>query len=382
MVSIVTEGARFFQRWYYRPVVLLLLLLLSAPLQLRGQTGGNILLVVNRNSSVSREIAGYYRLRRSIPAVNVCLIDAPPDEEIRWPVYEQQLERPVGDCLRNGNLQEKVLYMVLTLGVPLKVSGPGSGTGTEACSVDSELALLYAKLKGTKFQRAGGLPNPFFRKRDAPFRHPDFPIYLVTRLAAFDVNEVKGMIDRALAARNRGTFVVDLSSGADKDGNNWLRTASVLLPAARTLLDESDRVLYDLKDVIGYAGWGSNDPHRKRRWLGFHYLPGAVTTEFVSTNGRTLQRPPDTWSYVSWQDRFHFFAGSPQGLSADAIHEGATGASGNVYEPYLAATVRPDYLLPAYYQGRNLAESYYLAMPFLSWQGIVLGDPLCSLGKP
>jgi hypothetical protein len=44
--------------------------------------------------------------------------------------------------------------------------------------------------------------------------------------------------------------------------------------------------------------------------------------------------------------------------------------------------VRPDYLLPAYYQGRTLAESYYQALPLLSWQGVVLGDPLCSLGKP
>jgi hypothetical protein len=48
----------------------------------------------------------------------------------------------------------------------------------------------------------------------------------------------------------------------------------------------------------------------------------------------------------------------------------------------LSGCARPDYLLPAYYQGRNLAESYYLALPFLSWQGVVLGDPLCSLGKP
>ena len=31
---------------------------------------------------------------------------------------------------------------------------------------------------------------------------------------------------------------------------------------------------------------------------------------------------------------------------------------------------------------RNLAESYYIATPALSWQGVVLGDPLCSLGKP
>jgi hypothetical protein len=53
-----------------------------------------------------------------------------------------------------------------------------------------------------------------------------------------------------------------------------------------------------------------------------------------------------------------------------------------VYEPYLVGCARPDHLLPAYYEGRTLAESYYLALQFLSWQGIVLGDPLCSLGKP
>jgi uncharacterized protein (TIGR03790 family) len=359
-----------------------LLILLAAVFTLGAQTGENVLLVVNRNSPVSREIADYYRPRRAGPAANVCTIDAPVEEEIHWPVYEQQVERAVGDCLRKGQLQEKVLYIVLTLGVPLKVTGPGSQLTTEACSVDSELALLYGKLKGTAYRKGGMVPNPFFRKRDAPFRHAEFPIYLVTRLAAFDVADVKCMIDRALAARNRGTFVLDLSSSSDKDGNAWLRTAAILLPGRRVALEETARVLYDEKDVIGYASWGSNDLSRNRRWLGFHYLPGAVTTEFVSTNGRTFQRPPDTWSPTTWQDRFHFYAGSPQGLSADTIHEGATGTSANVYEPFLTACVRPDYLLPAYYQGRNLAESYYIGMPFLSWQGVVLGDPLCSLGKP
>jgi uncharacterized protein (TIGR03790 family) len=360
----------------------LLLLAMAAAIQLDAQTGDNVLLVVNRNSLISQEIGAYYRPRRAIPPANVCVLDAPPDEEIRWPVYEKQVEQPVGDCLRKAKLQEKVLYIVLTLGVPLKVTGPGSAQATEACSVDSELALLYAKLKGIRYERAGPLPNPFFRKRETPFRHPDFPMYIVTRLAAFDVADVKAMIDRALAARNRGTFVIDLNTGGDSAGNDWLRTSALFLPGNRTRLDQSDNVLYDEKDVVGYASWGSNDPHRKRRWLGFRYLPGAVTTEFVSTNGRTFQKPPDAWTYTNWRDRLHFFGGSPQGLSADAIHEGATGASGNVYEPFLAACVRPDYLLPAYYQGRNLGESYYLALPFLSWQGIVLGDPLCSLGKP
>jgi uncharacterized protein (TIGR03790 family) len=95
-----------------------------------------------------------------------------------------------------------------------------------------------------------------------------------------------------------------------------------------------------------------------------------------------MRRPPENWFFHGWDDADHMFGGSSQGLSADYIHEGATGVSGNVYEPYLDACARPDYLLPAYYQGRNLAESYYVALPFLSWQGVVLGDPLVSLGKP
>ena len=72
----------------------------------------------------------------------------------------------------------------------------------------------------------------------------------------------------------------------------------------------------------------------------------------------------------------------PQTMTADYIHEGATGASGHTDEPYLAMCPRPDYLLPSYYTGRTLAESYYSAIPALSWQNIVIGDPLCSLGKP
>jgi uncharacterized protein (TIGR03790 family) len=71
-----------------------------------------------------------------------------------------------------------------------------------------------------------------------------------------------------------------------------------------------------------------------------------------------------------------------QSLAADYLQEGATGASGHVYEPYLQATPRPNYLFPAYYAGRTLAESFYLSIPWLSWQNIVLGDPLCALGRP
>src|SRR5262249_28462682 len=137
------------------------------------------------------------------------------------------------------------------------------------------------------------------------------------RLAAYDLNDVKAMIDRALSAHNRGRFVIDLDSDGDEAGNNWLRNAAILLPAGRVVVDESPRVLYNQTEVIGYASWGSNDPNRKRRKLGFQWLPGAIATEYVSTNGRTLKRPPDDWMFTKWQDRLHFFAGSGQSLSAD-----------------------------------------------------------------
>lgn len=363
-------------------MLLLLLLLLAVP-SLRAQTGENVLLVVNRKDALSQQIADYYRPRRSVPAKNVCYLETTTAEEIDWPTYQGQIEKPIGTCLTKAGLQEKVLYIVTTAGIPLKISGSG-GTLSEAehGSVDSELTLLYGKLKGLRYERKGGLESPFFRKRDAPFRHPLFPMYLVTRLAAYDWNDVKAMIDRSLAARNRGIFVLDLRSADDETGNDWLRDANILLPTPRVVMDETTKVLYDQKEVIGYASWGSNDSNRKRRWLGFQWLPGAIATEYVSTNMRTLKQPPDNWTYTAWSDHEHLWADTPQGMSADLIHEGATGASGNVYEPYLPACPRPDYVLPAYFEGRNLAESFYLGVEFLSWQTVILGDPLTTLGKP
>lgn len=350
--------------------------LLRASLPLAGQTAGNVLLVVNQSSAVSVKIGNYYAAKRSIPASNVCRLRVTPEEVVSEAVYESQIERPVAACLAGRGLREKILYIVTTLEVPLTVAGEGRGTTKTTCAVDSELALLYSRMKGAKLSRAGYIDNPFFGKRDEPFRHPAFPIYLVTRLAGYDFADVAGLIDHALVARNRGKFVIDLSSSEDTGGNQWLRTAALLLPENRVVLDETSTVLYGQRDVIGYAAWGSNDKNRKQRRLGFQWLPGAIATEFVSTDARTFKRPPEDWTF-SGAGKYK----PGQSLTADYIHEGATGCSGHVAEPYLALTPRPEYLLPAYFNGRNLAESYYLSIPALSWQNIVVGDPLCHIGK-
>lgn len=369
-----------------RAGALLLTIALSVPAQppVPAQAAPErVLLVINDNSPLSRAIGQYYALRRNLPSRNICRLKASPDESIDREDYTRQVERPIAACLRKQSLQESVYYIVTTAGVPLKIPGTDGLGGTQA-SVDSELALLYSDLHtGQPHQLGGPIPNPFFGRRDQPFSHPQFPIYLVTRLAAYDLEGAKAIIDLALHASNHGKFVIDLRAGDDEQGNDWLRTAAILLPKDRVVFDETTQPVYDQSDVIGYASWGSNDRNRDRRFPGFHWLPGGIVTEFVSTDGRTFARPPDNWTpSMNWLQRSTWFAGAPQSMLADYLLEGATGGSGHVDEPYLTFTPRPDLLLPAYYNGRNLAESFYLAIPALSWQNIVVGDPLCSLGPP
>lgn len=355
------------------------LFLTATAAALLAQSPENVLVVINQNSPLSRSIGEYYALKRAIPLANLCRLPLPVSEEISRQQYDQTIAKPLAAFLKSRRLQEKILYIVTTGGVPLRIAGDRDGPGSNISAVDSELTLLYAEMHGQGHVLYGYVPNPYFGKTGVRFTHPAVPIYLVTRLAAYDFPEVKRIIDRALAARNRGKFVIDLKSSDNEPGNNWLRDAARKLPRDRVVLDETDKVLLDEKDVIAYAGWGSNDRNRRQRFLHFQWLPGAIMTEFVSTNARTFARPPDSWTIGTWADQKTWFAGAPQTLTADYLHEGATGASGHVYEPYLHLTPRPDFVLPAYAQGRNLAESFYLGIPGLSWMNVVIGDPLCAL---
>jgi len=347
-----------------------------------GQTPDQVLVVINRQSAASREIGEYYLRRRGVPLKNLFTINTAPQETITRAVYDREIEAPIAAFLRAHGLVEKILYIVTTRGVPLRVEGTWSNDMTDtAASVDSELTLTYAHLHGAKTTLPGPLQNPFFGQRDTPFRHPLFPLYLVTRLDAYDVATVKRMVDRSLAARNTGKFVIDAKEVDGSEGNQWLRTAGLLLPKDRLVLDDTAAVLSNIRDVIGYASWGSNDPHHKDRFLRFQWLPGAIATEFVSTDGRTMKRPPDTWKIGPWLDRSTWYEGSPQSMAGDYLEEGASAASGQVFEPFLQFCPRPDFVLPAYYSGRTLAESFYMGIRAISWMNVVFGDPLMRLAE-
>ncbi|MBL0157981.1 MAG: TIGR03790 family protein [Bryobacterales bacterium] len=343
-------------------------------------TRHEVLILGNARSPVSRSIVEYYARQREIPPAQILYLQTAPAEEIDRQVYQREIAAPVAAWLKSRGWVDRILAIVTTTGVPLKIRG-SDGSKATAASVDSELACLYSTLRGTPPALAGPLMNPYFRQ-DEPFSHPKFPLYLVTRLTGYSFEDVRGMIDRSLRARNTGRVAIDRKGEAlDDEGELWLYRTAAKLPG-RVIVEESAAVQRNLKGLIGSTGWGSNDKSRKDRNVGFQYLPGAIVSEFVSTNARTFTEPPPSWNLGEWGKTGTYFAASPQSMSGDAIRQGATGVSGHVYEPYLTLCPRPEYLFPAYLGGRTLAESFYAALPALSWMNVIVGDPLTRLLPP
>jgi uncharacterized protein (TIGR03790 family) len=349
-----------------------------APRAASAQTGENVLVVTNSVSAASNDIADYYMHKRQVPGDQVLRLPLPALEEIPRAVYEQQIERPIGEWLTRHSAQDHILYIVLTKDVPIRVSGTDGHQGTVA-SVDSELTLLYRKLCQISVPLPGSINNPYFLN-DAPvstvkpFTHHLHDLYLVTRLDGFTVADVKALIDRGSAPVTEGRILLDERGELTTSlGNRWLARAAAELKAIpgwqdRVVLDTGIRTVHDEPNVLGYSSWGSNDPMASERHLRLGFVPGAIGATFVSTDARTFQEPPASWTPGK----------TGQSLIGDLIRDGITGVAGHVAEPYLNATIRPDILFPAYVSGMNLAESFYLAMPFVGWQTIVVGDPLCA----
>jgi Tfp pilus assembly protein PilF len=145
---------------------------------------------------------------------------------------------------------------------------------------------------------------------------------------------------------------------------------------SRVELDASSQPLTG-EGALGYYSWGSNDPALAPRRAGVVFVPGGLAAWFVGGDARTFTAPPDAWAGGIRGRPDTFYAGGPDALAGDLVRAGATGVGASVADPFLDGAVRPDILFPAYLAGFSLAEAFYLAIPSLSWQTVVLGDPLC-----
>jgi uncharacterized protein (TIGR03790 family) len=360
------------------------LVVAALPGRVFAQTADNVLVVINDASPASVQVGEYYAHKRAIAQDHVVRLKTVTTETIPRAQYASTIEQPISAWLQQHLLEDKILYIVLTKGMPLRVDGTTGTEGTTA-SVDSELTVLYRKMVGAPpVSLTGRIQNPYFLDQrplaDAkPFTRFNSDIYLVTRLDGYTVDDVLKLVDRGAAPSSDGKIVLDERAQiVDSGGDRWLQEASDRLRQSgagdRVVLEMTRAVAQQDGPIIGYYSWGSNDSANHLRHFGLQFVPGAIGALFVSTDGRTFVEPPADWAP----------GGPPKGnlgtqsLTGDLIRDGITGVAGHVSEPFLDATIRPQILFPAYLAGFNLVESFYLAMPFLSWETIVVGDPLCT----
>jgi uncharacterized protein (TIGR03790 family) len=362
-------------------VALAALCLLPAPTL--AQSGAHVLVVANEASPDGVRIAEGYMARRAVPADHLVRLTTATADEIDRAAFERTIQRPISEWLARNAAQDRILYIVLTRGVPLRVRGTTGRQGTVA-SVDSELALLYRRMTGVTVPVNGPVANPYFAGDSdtdlaRPFTRADHDIYLVTRLDGFSSDDALALVERGAAPASRGVVVLDAPSDMTDPRNLWLSTAAERLAAAghEVAHDTTSRVLQGQEQVLGYFSWGADDPAFRRRAPDVTFAPGALAGMFVSTGARTFTAPPAAWvpGQATAQGNY---AGSRQSLIGDLIAAGATGVAGTVAEPFIDGAVRPDILFPAYLGGATLAESFYRALPHVGWQTIVVGDPLCA----
>lgn len=356
-----------------------------------------VLVVANADSPTSLEIADVYMKRRGVKnLVKVSCPDsasAPASETIAFAAYREKIEAPVRAALAK---LPGVDFVVLTKGVPIRVTGADTGIGDGRASVDSCLASLdYRERKDARrlvLDESGFKGrcwvNNFWNSKE-PFRHSKFGGYLVTRLDGYTVEQVKAMIGSSLAAaggKPTGRILLDVAAGhgvgdaakvplppsapngatmVDMGYKDW---DADLLAAGKHLEKRGVPVLLDVTEefvgrkggLMGYASWGSNDPKfNAEHYRLLSFAPGGIAETAVSTSART-------------------FLPTSGGQSLIADLKNATGAKGYSDEPLLQAVASPLVLFDRYTSGWTLAESFYAASRYVGWQDIVVGDPLCA----
>ncbi len=251
----------------------------------------DVLVIVNDNSSISKQIGQYFKTARNIPDKNMCVINISIAETITYTIF-QDLRTQVENYLENNDLTEKINYIVTTKGVPLRIS---HSTLWRDASVDNELCLildLYAQYIDDPTNTK--IANPYYNK-DRDFSHTYDNIYLVTRLTGFNFSQVKQLIDNAAAsAGQRGSFLFDRdpskTGGTWGVGNQRMNTAHTLLgdKGLTSSLDWTSAFITDRNNLAGYASWGGNDNR---------YLSTPAQNIGFETDNSPTDGVPDNWFF-------------------------------------------------------------------------------------
>ncbi len=376
-------------RWRWRWVVGWLALLAAADAA-ESAPGERVVLLANADDPDSLRIARHYAAARKVPEANLVALKLPRAETISWPefvtlLWEPLMQRLVRDKwldaipmtltdavgrTKYAPYTHRIAALVVCRGVPLKIAHDPALAGeslpytqraefrTNAGAVDAELSLLAAP----NYNINAFVPNPLFQSERAgdAARH----VVLVGRLDGVTAEDAMGLVDRAVTVEKTGLLgraYVDLS-GRDPVGDEWLESAARQLedlhfPLAVDRASATFAAPARFDAPVLYFGWYAGDIHGPFVLPGFRFPPGAIALHIHSYSGGTMRSRTSGWA-------------------APFVARGVTATVGNVNEPYLNFTHRPNLLLKALARGATLGEAAYYALSVLSWQAVLIGDPL------
>jgi len=235
-------------------------------------------------------------------------------------------------------------------------------------AVDSELTLILAG----PYQTVGWLPNPFNLRFDR------LPVISQVRARTLMVGRLDGptpaiarrLVDDALAVEKtglKGVFYIDARGLKGEPAvGNYVWFDQHLVHLYDLVKQHSDlKVVLDRKpelfppgscpDAALYCGWYSLAKYVPA----FKWNQGAVGYHVASSEATTLRKPGSN----VWCKRL--------------LEEGVAATLGPVAEPYLASFPLPDQFFPLLMTGKpTLLEIYFLTVPQVSWEQILIGDPL------
>lgn len=351
----------------------------------------SVAVVYNSSIPQSMDLAGHYAQMRNIPLENLVGIPLPERGQISRIAYNTSLRDPLRNAFsargwwtlgrtKEGTIMPatcKITTLVCMRGVPFKIAREGIAptpadqapkpqtqfSQSNEASVDSELAMMGVQGLPT----AGPLKNPYFEK-DQPFASSKLPIMLlVGRIDAPSYEICKRMINDAVATEARGLWgmcYIDIAKkgGGYALGDKWLENITDLnfLTGIPTVIDRNKQTFttnYPMNDAALYYGWYTK--HRNGSLLNeqFQFRQGAIATHLHSFSASNLRDANSHWS-------------------GPILAKGAAATLGNVHEPYLHLTHHLDVFHDRLIKGFSLVEAAYMAAPVLSWQHVVLGDPL------
>jgi uncharacterized protein (TIGR03790 family) len=376
-----------------------------------------ILIIANRDSVASVQLAEYYCARRNVPNANILTLPLGSGlaDTISRDDYEQKLAKPISKRLSHSQLARQIRCLLTTYGVPIKLKGRGPLADKEPELKKLQESARQQKEKIEQSQDSGSadtakqngdlkrklvrlqrdIDRILGKETDASVDSElsmvltrDYELYrwqpnalkgnlldigsttlMVCRLDGPGPEIAKALVDKAMTAEKKGlkgTAYID-SRGLASDKKPYptgyfdkcLRDLAILVRLRTDLSVEQERTerLFapgSCPRTAIYCGWYSLSKYVEA----FDFVDGAIGYHIASLEAVNLRDP-----------------NSSQWCPA-MLTNGITATLGAVAEPYLNAFPEPRDFFLELFNGRCLVEAYYYTKPFNSWRMVLIGDPL------